>query len=177
MTTEEMATQYASEISSSTFKKAITDAYIKGYREGILASTGSITVDELEYVDLGLPSGTLWSARPLSKDVYELFSQHEAQNYQLPSEEQVHELIKNTKFYGQIDSNFCELLGPSGEHISLKGWYIDETCVEIWIKGTPDEYNEAPLLSISRKHGEADIRQEFTGYKHQILLVKNKDEI
>ena len=46
-------------------RSLIKEAYQKGYEQGALQTSLCISMDGIEFVDLGLPSGTLWSSCPL----------------------------------------------------------------------------------------------------------------
>ena len=60
------AENYAAEKMNELMAKAIAQAYADGYRDGYCERQQEIPVDlrdnKTEYVDLGLSSGTLWSA-------------------------------------------------------------------------------------------------------------------
>lgn len=61
----ERAGNYAEGKANEAITKAIAQAYADGYRDGYKDREEEIPVDlrdnKTEYVDLGLPSGTLWS--------------------------------------------------------------------------------------------------------------------
>jgi len=71
---------------------------------------------DVKWTDLGLPSGTLWAARPVEQfmtfaDAQEAFGEN------LPSEAQTSELIKNCRFTRA--ANGISVMGPNGNMIYL----------------------------------------------------------
>lgn len=107
MNIEERAAEYAAERANKAFADALAEAYKDGYRDGYNDHKANPMVelvsdyDEVEYVDLGLPSGTLWSKDYLRKDgkiVYLPFC--EARKLSLPTEEQWKELVKRSSVAG-----------------------------------------------------------------------------
>ena len=59
------ADKYAAGKANAIIDKAIAQAYVDGYRDGYKDKENEIPVDfrgiMTEFIDLGLPSGTLWS--------------------------------------------------------------------------------------------------------------------
>jgi len=64
MNKEELAEAFLMDKIDS-IKSLIKEAFYKGYKQGVLKATLCINIDGIEFVDLGLPSGTLWSSCPL----------------------------------------------------------------------------------------------------------------
>ena len=62
----ENAEKYAEGKANQAITKAIADAYVEGYKAGYKDREEEIPMDlrdnKTEYVDLGLPSGTLWAS-------------------------------------------------------------------------------------------------------------------
>ena len=107
MIIEERAAEYAAERANKVFAVALAEAYKDGYRNGYNDNKANPMVelvsdyDEVEYVDLGLPSGTLWSKDYLRKDgkiIYLPFC--EAIKLSLPTEEQWKELVNHSYVTG-----------------------------------------------------------------------------
>lgn len=103
MNIEECAAKYAAERANKVFVYALAEAYKDGYRDGYNDHKANPMAelvndyDEVEYVDLGLPSGTLWSKDYLRKDgkiIYLPFC--EARKFALPTEEQWKELVNHS---------------------------------------------------------------------------------
>lgn len=63
----EKADKYAAGKANKAITNAIAQAYIEGYKAGYKDCEMEIPVDlrddKTEYVDLGLPSGTLWATK------------------------------------------------------------------------------------------------------------------
>lgn len=123
----------------------IASAYVDGYNK----AKGIITTDDMEYIDLGLPSGTKWATRYIgatdehpegSRMVY-----YDAINYKLPTKEQYLELrsLRNAivddkvKFYG-LNGNVLSI--PFSGFINGKDKYSDQ--LRLWIKGENIEGND-----------------------------------
>lgn len=67
--------------------------YQQGYEDGIKSTQNAVSeVEKIEYVDMGLPSGTKWAFLPQKMTYDEAISK-----YQLPTEDQFKELIKNSE--------------------------------------------------------------------------------
>lgn len=79
------------------------------------------------YVDLGLPSGTLW------KDVNENYKWTYSDaidrfGNQLPTKEQYEELIKHCQWNRLDDSDYYTIVGPNGNTIRLDHWHGARSC-------------------------------------------------
>ncbi|MBQ4011430.1 MAG: hypothetical protein II602_02685, partial [Erysipelotrichales bacterium] len=63
---KELSANYASENTSEMVSQIVAQAFADGYRQGYKDREDEIPVDlrdrKIEFVDLGLPSGTMWSA-------------------------------------------------------------------------------------------------------------------
>ena len=122
MTKEEMAQQFA-EQNAEDVKEMLRRAFLKGYNQVALQTAHSISIDGVEYYDMGLPSGTLWS-EPLEKEKgrYEMMPYIEASKYDgLPTIEQWEEL-KNTCM---VHDN--EIIGITGKRITIEFYVANST--------------------------------------------------
>ena len=184
---EDLANQYA-ETKIGELKAMIEGAYLKGYEQAVLDLNKSINIDGIEYVDMGLPSGTLWSTTPLTVEEYNLeyikLCYNEALNYPIPSIDQWDELCEYCHFYE------CYIIGPSGKKIRYAWGQFDriydlgEACEQnrnmFWLKGEIDASNNAPTMiyDLSGKSGSYtpihDSCSHFIGYHLPIFLVKTK---
>lgn len=186
MTKEELAEKYASE-QASGFVAKIKEAYLKGYEQGEQNFATTIKVDGVEYIDLGLPSGTLWSRHPLSFETtygswYKMLSYTDAQKLNIPTEEQVKELISNRKILYTDGTVYA--IGPNSKRIWYK-WNINGEGVEgcdyrkCWIKSEAKN-NEAKVYLINKDpydYRSSIISTHFTGYKLPVFLVINKADL
>lgn len=64
MDIQEKANSYAEGKAKEAITKAIAQAYIDGYKDGYKSGQENIKTEcnDAEFVDLGLPSGTLWAS-------------------------------------------------------------------------------------------------------------------
>ena len=118
----EKAEKYASGKMNEAFDKAIAQAYADGYRDGYKDREDEIPVDlrdnKTEYVDLGLPSGTLWSKEYEKIDGNFLYLPYmKAKRYNIPTREQWEELVKYCKWAWYGDVFRCT--GRNGETIDF----------------------------------------------------------
>lgn len=192
MTKEELAEQFA-EQKAEELTSMLKEAYLKGYEQGTLNANQTFSIDGFTVVDLGLPSGTMWTKEPLCILHYgykqERLSYQEAAKLPIPTEEQWDEVCRYCRFEND------KIIGPSGERIGY-GWApagyriynLGEGCEEgqnmFWLKGEVDTENTAPtmLYDIKREDEMEFIyshikgtSRHFTGFKLPVFLVKNKE--
>lgn len=134
MDVTERANKYADGKANEAITTAIALAYMDGYRDGYKDREEEIPVDlrgnKTEYVDLGLPSGTQWSADYEEEDGGILRLPYgKASNFKLPTKEQWEELDKECAWiqikdqYGRFKHFEC--VGPNGAIIKFHttGYY------------------------------------------------------
>ena len=179
MTKEELAQQYAEE-KAAEMAELLKAAYLKGYEQGELKVACSISIEGVEYYDLGLPSGTLWS-KPLSYTVfngekYKQFSYNDASRFDgLPTEAQWEELKEICRIHSY------NIIGRSGERIYIcttngyRGEYVPEGYNYFWLKSEMDEKGVAKAGSFNANG--LSIVSHFAGYKLPIMLTKKREEI
>jgi len=197
MTREELAQQYADEIIENKLRQIVLDSFLRGYELGELHTALTIKIEGVTYVDLGLPSGTLWSSKPF----YQKFCHDDAQKLNIPTEEQCLELISKTKSIYHAHSYVkyylyeydVEIIGATSQRInaSFTSGTIGEGIKPVrdsfgvnyyyenrfWIKGESNESNDAPVLMLNAQSESIRIHKHFTGYKLPVFLVKNKGEV
>ena len=98
----EKSKEYAKGKALDAITSAIEQAYAKGYEAGyndavnrnMADNQGIVLIDGLEYVDLNLPSGTLWSKDSLEKtNGYSIYlTYYEAAKLKIPTPQQFDEL-------------------------------------------------------------------------------------
>lgn len=103
------AKKYAEGKVADALSQVVADAYLAGYNAGYQDGIGKVAKDsvseETEFVDLGLPSGTLWASDYVKDGDEILFLPYpEALKYDIPSEEQVNELGEYCKIISMNDS-------------------------------------------------------------------------
>lgn len=177
----------AIEAISQAIEQAYEAGYQEGYRDGLEKQCNEAPVilqdDNTEYVDLGLPSGTLWSSDYLKEDGKNVYLPYcQAIKYNIPTEEQFNELKNRCMIKGHYSGNvgYYTIIGPNGNSIDIE---ID--ClyqgnertfrpkeVAYWLKEDTED-NESTSkpyarLSESNRH----VQYRFSGYKLPIRLVR-----
>ena len=104
---------YASSVAEQ-MKEAVQNAFWAGFQYA-----QSLNLNDEEFVDLGLPSGTKWSKVFLGvtnlTEEGDYFSYIESQNYSVPTEKQLNELRDCCQFIKEDEK--VVLLGPNGNEI------------------------------------------------------------
>ena len=187
----EKATTYAEGKVNEVLTAAIAQAYTDGYRDGYKDCEDKMPMelreDELEYVDLGLPSGTLWANHyKKGTDGYsDYLPYHKAALLNIPTKEQWEELLQICKIISRGRYGFV-CIGPNGNSISIKkcGYKEDDVTINpspyfarFWIK---DNKDSSKIVSVkmfyNSKKGceEYVIVDTFSGYKLPIQLIRTK---
>ena len=188
MTVEEQARQYAEGKALNVITSAIEQAYHSGYVAGYNESIRNRRMEQIDeecdeaiMVDLGLPSGTLWSSTQLLDEKREnpkIFLYDEAVQLQIPSWDQFYELKRlcmGEKLYKGVKEVGIRFTGRNGKHIEIyynKRKNREETSNSIatfWLKDEINERNyvKCPVignLSVSS-------RMTFIGEKLPVMLV------
>ena len=194
----EKAAKYAAEKSNEVIANALAKAYEEGYRDGYKDREEEIPIDlrdnKTEYVDLGLPSGTLWAKDYETENDNTLNLPYiKAGGLNLPTEEQWKELCEICKWQGDYSSSglACygiSFIGPNGNSLRFgsRGFMKDNIelgrpqygggSVFFWLKD--DEVtNDKKSVNIEKgkcRFPEIEIIRTFSGYKLPIRLVKAK---
>lgn len=180
------AENYAAEKTNEVMTKAIAQAYADGYRDGYKDREKEIPVNlrdnKTEYVDLGLPSGTLWAKTFEKLDGERLFLPYEkAKKMNLPTEEQWNELREVCKWNMESNKIFC--IGPNGNilrfvttgYIEAKEQCVCENQSLFWILNLEDKGDEKKVGRVFYWNGIKIYTSElFSGYKLPIRLVRSK---
>jgi hypothetical protein len=181
---KEKANNYAEENVINVLKEAFAKVYADGYRDGYKDREEEIPVDlrdnKTEYVDLGLPSGTLWAKdyeRVDSKLRYLPFDQ--AKKYSIPTMEQWEELCNKCQWVNDNGSFACVGVNGNSIYFDCTG-YIKVTqqiteprTVKYWICSDGNECKAACLSS-----GNQVLRNTnpfFSGFKLPIRLIRNSN--
>ncbi len=133
MDINERSKEYAEGKALAAINAAIEQAYRDGYNDGLkhleLERLEAIK-EGVEYVDLGLKSGTLWSSKYVN-DSYT--SQNrlpyiEALKLNIPTKEQFEELCRECFVFYKIEKNFhgIQFLGKNGNSIVIQSVYISQ---------------------------------------------------
>lgn len=178
MTKEELAQQYAEE-KAAEMAELLKAAYLKGYEQGELKVACSISIEGVEYYDLGLPSGTLWS-KPLGSNSYRLFLHNDASRFDgLPTEAQWKELKEGCRIH------YSNIIGRYGMGIYIgtsnnafghcRGENVPEGYNYFWLKSEMDEKGDAKAGSFNANG--LSIVSHFAGYELPVMLTKKREEI
>ena len=151
---KEQAAAYAAGKFENAMNKLIEQAYIDGYNAGCVEA-GKASLAQLnddEWVDLGLPSGTLWSKDYLRDENGDIdyMPYEKASQYDLPTYEQFSELIYNCKIRWIENGGYWDFLGPNenGIRVYNKGHlYKSLRCMGcyIWMMKKEDSSNAVLL--------------------------------
>ena len=190
----EQADKYAEGKANEAITKAIADAYIEGYKAGYKDREEEIPMElrdnKTEYIDLGLPSRTLWSTDYEKLDREYLYLPYEKAEYlKIPTKEQWEELKTSCKWEYDIDNLYdfirCRCVGPNGQILKFErtGRIITEGNVDeweafFWIEDDSDlnEKNSIHMFNygkeIDKEIGKCDLSKNFSGYKLPVRLVR-----
>lgn len=181
----EKANSYADKNVINVLKEAFAKVYADGYRDGYKDCKEEIHVDlrsdKAEYIDLGLPSGTLWSSSYERMGEERLYLPYDkAKEMNIPTESQWMELRKECRW--SIDSDILYCIGPNGEsihfertgYISIKKKKGIAVWSFFWIKNEEENGNEcySAKMSWNTAH-DVQIHPTFRGYSLPIRLVWN----
>ena len=189
MEIQEKANNYAIEKTNEFMVQSLAQAYKDGYQDGYKDCEKEIPADfrkdETEYVDLGLPSGTLWAKKYEQEDGHILYlSYDEASKYQLPTEEQWKELLEICRWEPHYGNHSCDCVGPNGAFITFEsnGFLTSNVKknpndIYIWIGCQNDGTNKNAIYMYYAWNGGSkyEIRkiiEQFSGYKLPIWLVR-----
>ena len=190
----EQADKYAEGKANEAITKAIADAYIEGYKAGYKDREEEIPMElrdnKTEYIDLGLPSRTLWSTDYEKLDREYLYLPYEKAEYlKIPTKEQWEELKTSCKWEYDIDNLYdfirCRCVGPNGQILKFErtGRIITEGNVDnweafFWIEDDSDlnEKNSIHMFNygkkIDKEIGRCELSKNFSGYKLPVRLVR-----
>ena len=183
----EKAKSYAEEKAIKGINALVEQAYIDGYNDGMKHHENEMLdriKDGVEYVDLGLPSGTLWSSKFVmsDNDLMRKMAYLEASKINIPTLEQYEELLSNCEFrykYQRIDS-YVRIIGVTGNSIIIKLVIIDNLNespnIHFWLKNEVDSNRK--LAACIEFHNNSDpvlsTKDLFMGLKLPVMLVMNK---
>ncbi len=189
----EKANNYAEENVINVLKEAFAKVYADGYSDGYKDCKEEIPVDlydkKTEYVDLGLPSGTLWSMDYERDGDGILFQPHiNTGMLNIPTRKQWEELVDVCKWEYDKSGSFHEAycIGPNGKilkfclsgmvHVDKK---VEEGSAYFWISEQQDgnEKSAVCIYDVTKNginYTDKEVRSIFSGYKLPVRLVKSK---
>ena len=187
----ERAANYAAEKTNELLANAIAQAYANGYRDGIKSSSFVVTAG-VKFVDLGLPSGTMWADKFLMEnDGVSYLPYKDADLKNIPTEEQWDELWNSCQWKYDLDDSrellkaYC--VGPNGNVLEFETTgYIEAASishsymVKFWIKDCRDvDIKHSATISFGgtynyRRGLENATSDLFSGYRLPVMLVRKK---
>lgn len=196
MNNVDKAKEYAEGKINDALNKVIVEAYMAGYNSGYKDGYDKVVKEtsfgDIEYVDLGLPSGTLWSSNYVEDENKEILyvTQEKSKVFDIPTVAQWLELVRVCRWEQgskRIDTsigschfqNLAICLGPNGNRIIFEktGLYEIKSTLEragevlFWLKKEKDVFvNSANITFCTIK---ITSENEFSGCKLPIRLVKN----
>lgn len=183
---KEYAQGKAMEAMTAAIEQAFEVGYNEGYKAGLQArdSLSELETNGVEYVDLGLPSGTLWSSGYLKDDegniVYLPYV--EAAKKNIPTKEQFEELKKVCKLMPIFNNAnmWCGviIIGANGKTIKLhfaytsKGGILEnrQSC-KFWLK-TDSEPEDGEIERAYITPERIFTSALFKGYGIPVMLVR-----
>ena len=190
----EKADKYADGKANEAITKAIAQAYLDGYRDGYNDRESEIPTDfrenKTKYIDLGLPSRTLWSEDYEKDDGHILYLPYERAEYlKIPTREQWDELLEQCEWKIEVDHvyDFVKALfvGPNGNILvfektgkKIANEIQDDWQAFFWLEGKNEgNYKDAVHLfneweSSKNKRLAKKIEQTFSGYHLPVRLVR-----
>jgi len=187
MNIQEKAKKYAKGKIISAMEQAIADAYVEGYnaacKDNNHLDKQIYNDDGVKYVDMDLPSGTLWATGLLNYGTVKA-TYNDALNYSIPTYKQWQELIDETTF--QVGNGGINIVFIDGSSIFLHATELDASnhrVVTFWLKDENTLVNSKHALTIQKSITECEgtyiskLRpcMSFKGEKKPILLVKSKE--
>lgn len=176
--TDNLATEYAQN-NSDQILLLLAKAYQDGYNQGICDSTHKINIDDVEYLDLGLPSGTLWSFPPYYCNYgwkLKLLPYEQVKDLNLPTREQWEELCQHCRI---VDK---KIIAPNGIRFGYPSrsytiYTLGEQCAKghnrFWMKSEPDDDHNVSVIEFDKDVNTYKVH--FTGYKLPFFLVKTAE--
>lgn len=191
----EQADKYAEGKANEAITKAIAEAYIEGYKAGYKDREEEIPMElrdnKTEYIDLGLPSRTLWSTDYEKLDGVRLYLPYEKAEYmKLPTKEQWNELFSLCRWEFKIDNSYdycsATCVGPNGKILFFDRTGLikiekeeDTWAAYFWMEDEDNNSNEKTAMHLynSRKQykgkaGVGEFSTYFSGYKLPVRLVR-----
>ena len=197
----ERAANYAAEKVNELLAKAIAQAYKDGYNNGYKECADDHDIDlyeDVDFVDLDLPSGLLWSSRyrmgEENKPLY--LTYEEASTMDIPTEEQFNELVENCNWshlMGSVCRGGYSFREPVGKYCNSVNGECISFCQEgmkyigsgyapygiyFWIRDDVDEAEKKSVFIKSELQNKRPIikieKVDASTAKMPVMLVRNK---
>ncbi len=186
MEIKELAKEYAEGKALDAMTTVIEQAYADGYNDGMQHREKLILdsiVDGVQYVDLQLPTGKMWSSTYLKdKDLYSLLPYCEASKLHIPTEEDFYELCNHcVKDYCLMrDLMGIRFRGINGSEIVIPFSNVDiinasfSSSFSFWLKDDEESTEKKHTFCTSNNGIVGHVKKIFMGYKLPVMLVKDK---
>lgn len=189
----EQADKYAEGKANEAITKAIAEAYIEGYKAGYKDREEEIPLElrdnKTEYIDLGLPSRTLWSTDYEKLDGARLYLPYEKAEYlKIPTQEQWEELKNLCRWEYEFRSDSAlysaKCVGPNGNVLTFQrtgrkktGGTEYDWQIYFWLEDDTDKaeklgVNIYATINYSTRTGRIVNENIFSGYKLPVRLVR-----
>ncbi len=191
MDLSEKAVGYASKNVLALFRDVIEKAYSDGYKDGYQDGKEELPLDvhgRVEFIDLGLPSKTLWADGFLTNEAGEIeyFPYCNAESYDLPTKEQWAELQSYCSWHLESKTKTVVCIGPNGASIRFPRTGVifgndwsNRSFIYFWLRSEiivdSDSVRENRLCAHwYGYHTEGfEIRPTFSGNMIPIRLIQN----
>jgi len=191
-TLKELSANYATEKTNEMMSQIVAQAFSDGYRMGYKDREDEIPVDlrdgNTEYVDLGLPSGTMWAKEfEQTGDNVNYLPYCDASTLSLPTEEQWNELLSFCRWeftYVNDYSRKYDCIGPNGKVITFKSYGFHKVDgireqgerIYFWLKDPSKELDKKLVYMFYDRGQIKTISKSFMGFKYPVRLVQKKKE-
>lgn len=184
MDIQEIANSYAEGKANEAITKAIAQAYVDGFKDGYKSGKENIKTEceDAEFVDLGLPSGTLWSSDFVKDENGEIcyFTYEEALQYKIPTIEQYNELTSTCLRKGFKDNldqyRGVYFLGTNGNMITFNktgklGFNVitNQDISYFWLINDSESNYKMSAYLASSNNSKTGV---FCGFKLPVRLVR-----
>ena len=183
----ELSANYASEKTNEMMSQIVAQAFADGYRMGYKDREEAILMDLREkttqFVDLGLKSGTLWSADfEIDGEEVKYLPYEDAEKYDIPTKEQFNELLESCQWefkYINSTSRKYTCIGPNGNHIVFfsRGYKLAGTKREFekiifWVKSDTEDSTKDAVYLYYHSGEIKKLTEMFSGNMLPLRLVK-----
>jgi hypothetical protein len=190
----EKADKYADGKANEAITKAIAQAYLDGYRDGYNDRENEIPADfrnnKTTYIDLGLPSRTLWSEDYEKDGDNILYLPYERADYcKIPTKEQWEELLEQCEWQIEVDRDYdfvrANFVGPNGNILvfektgkEIANELTDNWHAFFWIEEEYEGNDKGAVHLFNKwKSGKnkalgSEIMKTFSGYHLPVRLVR-----
>lgn len=186
MIIQEIANSFAEGKANENVTKIIGHAYKHRFNDGYKSGkeNAQIECNDTEFIDLGLPSGTLWASDYLrdSEGKVCYLPYVEAVKYSIPSIEQWRELEKCCQWVGRYDKRTIDCVGPNGNVVSFSfTGYVNSTkkveykTTYLWLFSQDTDTKNSVYIDYDEdKPGEPflNLKNSFCGFKLPVRLVR-----